>query len=98
MLDQDSKKTFNRSKERAMHHHRPMRLVVFADVLKLETLRQIKVPLHRTQLPQTADGVLDLEIYLGAVESSFAFHALVVNSASVKPRSQRGFCVLPQLV
>ena len=51
MLDEHAKEPLDRAKQRAMNHHRAMRLVVFANVLKLEALRQIEIPLDGPQLP-----------------------------------------------
>ena len=81
-----------------MHHHRPVRLVILADIFQFKSLRQIKIPLHGPQLPQTADGIFDLEIDLGSIESGFTFHALVLNSARLKPGCQCFFSFLPLLV
>ena len=41
----------------AVDHHRPVRLVVRADVLQLEPLRQVVVELHGAELPLAADAV-----------------------------------------
>ena len=51
----------NRSIEperRPVDHHRPVRLVVGADVLEVEPLcRQVVVELHGAELPLAADAV-----------------------------------------
>ena len=75
-----------------------MRLVVFADVLELETLWQIEIELHRRQLPQTADRILHLDVDLRAVERRFVFHPLVLKTLSIKRVDQRAFGVLPLFI
>jgi len=60
-----------------MNHHRTVWFVVFADVLELKTFRQIKVKLHRRQLPRAANRILDANVDLWAVENCLTFDALV---------------------
>ena len=77
--------------KRPVDHDRPVALVVGADVLELEALRQLEVELHRRHLPGPPDGVAGLHRDLGAVEGTAALvhHELeahleaVVRSASV---------------
>src|SRR5712692_10079350 len=95
MLDQHAEESFDRSEQRPMHHHGPMGLVVFADVLQFESFRQIEIPLHRSELPQTPNRIFDLEIDLRTIERRFAFHALVINAARIQTRGQRAFGLRP---
>src|SRR5712692_501061 len=95
MLDQHAEESFDRSEQRPMHHHGPMGLVVFADVLQFESFRQIEIPLHCAELPQAPNRIFDLEIDFRAIERRFAFHALVINAASIQCRSQRTFSLRP---
>src|SRR5437868_1485335 len=80
-----------------MHHDGPVRSAIFGDVLKLEAFGQIKIPLHRAELPEPADGVFDLEINLRAVKSSFALDALVRNAVLVEYFGQRALGLRPVL-
>src|SRR6266849_7329557 len=80
-----------------MDHHWPMRLIVFADKLEIEELRQIEIPLNCTQLPQATDGVFDLEVDFWSVESSLAFDALIIDSSIVQGIRQRAFSFRPVL-
>src|SRR5215210_5189436 len=67
-----------------MYHHRPMRLVVFARILKLETLWKIEVILHCAELPQASNSVLNFDVNLRPVKGTFAFHALVSHAALIE--------------
>src|SRR6185295_2971947 len=87
--------SFDGAKERAMHHHRTMRLVVFRGVLKFKSLRQIKVILHRAELPKTTNSIFDLEIDFGTVESGLAFDTLILNLTGLKSCRQNGFSCNP---
>src|SRR4028118_356740 len=80
-----------------MHHHGAMRLVVFADVLKFEAFRQVEVPLHRAELPESPDGVFDFEVNLRPVESGLAFDALVSDAALVQSIGERALGLRPIL-
>ena len=80
-----------------MNHHGAVRAVVFTGVLKLEALRQVEVPLHGSQLPEPTDSVLDLEVYLRAVERGLALDALVRDAASVERLGQRRLGLRPAL-
>ena len=75
-----------------------MRLIVLADVLKFEALRQIEVELYGRQLPEATDGVLDLDVDLRAVEGRFAFHPLERNPALAESVRQCSFGTRPVFV
>jgi len=46
--------------------------------LHIKEFWQVKVKLDGGALPGSADGVFDLDIYLGAVKSSAAFVQIIV--------------------
>jgi hypothetical protein len=54
-----------------------VRLIVLADVLKLESLWQIEIKLHGGQLPQPADRILNLYVNLWTVKRRFTFNSFV---------------------
>ena len=56
-------------------------VVVLADVLQAEALRQIVVELHGAELPFAADAVAHDEVDLGAVERRLALLGAVVHAA-----------------
>src|SRR5829696_35543 len=95
MLDQHTEESLHRSKQRPVNHDRPVRFVVFADVLELKTLRQIEVELDRRQLPGAANRVLDTNINLRPVERGFAFDTLVRNPAAVQSINQSNLTTFP---
>src|SRR5690606_3148120 len=95
MFDQYSEEPFDRSKKRTMDHIRTMLLVVLARVFQFETLRQIEVQLDRSQLPDTADRILDLDVYLRAVKCGFAFDPFVLDLTFFEGSGQRFLCTDP---
>src|SRR5207244_3695549 len=95
MLDQHAKEALDRTKQRAVNHHRAMRLVVLADEFKFETLGQIEIPLDRAELPQTTDGIFNLKVDLRPVESSLSFHALILDSARIQSIRQGCLSLFP---
>ena len=60
-----------------MDHDRTLARAVGGHVLEGEALRQIEIELDRGALPHPADGILDLEVDLGAVEGTAALIHLV---------------------
>ena len=72
MLDEQPDEPLHRSEGCAVDHDRAMRLVVGPRVGEVEPLGQAVVDLDRSQLPLTADDVLDHEIDLGPVKSGLA--------------------------
>src|SRR5438128_6562375 len=95
MFDQYSEETLDRTKQRAMDHHWPVRFVILADELQLKTVRHIKIPLHSSQLPQPTDCVLDLEVDLRPIEGGLALHPLVNDAARIQRLSQSRFRFYP---
>src|SRR5690606_41633065 len=64
-----------------LDHHRPVPLVVGADVAEVEALGQLEVDLDRRHLPGAADGVAALHGDLRAVEDRKSTR---LNSSHVK--------------
>src|SRR5262249_39918623 len=79
VLDQNSKKTLDRSQQRAMHHQRLMPRPVFAHVLQAKSRRQIEIELHRRQLPRSSNRVNHLNVDFRAIKRPFACHFLIRN-------------------
>ena len=67
-----------------MHHQRLLARAVFSDILQTKSLRQVEIELNRAKLPRTADGVDQLHINLGAVESGLAGDDLVFNISALE--------------
>ena len=81
-----------------MDHEGAVRRVVRADVFEPEPLGQIEVELHRRQLPQATDRILDVDVDLRSVEGRFPLHPPVRNAALVQDGDERAFGVRPFLV
>ena len=89
VLDQDPEETLQRPHQGPVHHHRTVRFAVFADILQLEALRQVKIDLHRGALPGTAQYILDLEIDLRPVEHPLAGIDFIIQLADLQGLPQR---------
>ena len=74
MLDEDADEPLQAPQRRPVDHHRLVAGVVGADVLAVEALgtREVVVELDGAELPLAAEGVVDDEVDLRAVESGFA--------------------------
>mmetsp|Transcript_242 Transcript_242/g.520 ORF Transcript_242/g.520 Transcript_242/m.520 type:complete len:650 (-) Transcript_242:126-2075(-) len=71
-LDQHAEEALERAEDGAVQHDWLVLLAVGARVLEAEALGQVEVRLDRRALPQPADGVLDLDVDLRAVEGAAA--------------------------
>ena len=78
MLDEHTEETFQAAQQGAVHHVWAVRLTVFADVGEIKTFRFVEIELDGGKLPFTPDGILDLEVDLGAIERSTAFIDFVI--------------------
>src|SRR6266446_4164810 len=81
-----------------MHHQRLLARTVFGDVLQTKSLRQVEIELDRPKLPGAADGVDQLHINLGAVESGLAGDNLVFDISALERVFQRAVAQLPLLL
>jgi hypothetical protein len=70
VLGEDGEEAFDGAEQRAVDHHRPVALVVGADVFEPEALRELEVELDGRHLPGAPDGVARLHRHLGAVEGT----------------------------
>ncbi len=70
VLNEHGHEALDRAEQRPVDHDRLVALVVGADVLQPEALRQLEVELHRRHLPGAADGVAGLHRDLRAVEGA----------------------------
>ena len=95
MFDQDSEETFQRPEQCAVNHIRLVALSVLADVVDLETFRQIEVELDRGGLPFASDRILYLEVDLRSVECAAAFVHFIGEAAFFNRVDQRFLRLFP---
>src|ERR1017187_5162155 len=76
VLDQDAEEALDGAVQSAMHHQRLVGLTIFGDVLEAEAAGQGEIEMHGGKLPLAADGVHQLDIDLGPVESGFVGNRL----------------------
>ena len=98
VFDQDADKTLQRAEDGAVQHDRCVAGVVLANVFGTETLRHGKVDLDRSALPGAADGVLDMEFDLRAVERAFARQFVPFEAGCSQPFAQCKFRLVPDFV
>ena len=79
MLDQHTEEAFDGSVQRPMHHDRLLACSVVCDIFKTEASRKIEIELHGGKLPQSSDGIHQLNINFRAVERGFAGDRLIFN-------------------
>ena len=72
MLDQDAEEPLHGSQNGAMHHVGAAASSLVVLVGEVEALRQVEVELDGGALPSPAQGVGDVDVNLGAVESAAA--------------------------
>ena len=98
MLDQDADKALDGSEAHAMQHDRALLLAVSVGVFEVEVQRHLEVELNRAALPRTAQGVVQMEVDLGAVEGAVAFVDHVIHAELVEGGLQAAFGGGPILV
>src|SRR6266496_2701459 len=81
-----------------MDHDRAMWFVILADILELETLREIEIKLHGGQLPRPTDSIFNPNVYLWTIEDGFSFHTLVRNASLVQSSYQRFHRAIPVFI
>ena len=81
-----------------MDHHGSLALAIAGDVLEIETFGQVEVELDGRQLPRPADGVLDVDVDLRAIERAAALVGDVVEPAAIKRSSKTFGGLVPQLI
>ena len=73
VLDEDPEEPLERAEQGPVDHIRAVLLAVLADVGHVEPFGIVEVELDGGALPEPADGVLDLDVDLGAVKDRLAF-------------------------
>ena len=84
VLDEHTGEPFHGPQDGPVDHDRAMSLVVLAHVLDVESLGQCKVALHRGELPQAPDGVVEVEVHLGPVERALTLGDAVFHAARLQ--------------
>ena len=70
MLGNDADEALDGAEDHTVDHHGAVLLTVGPGVLQLEALRQLHIQLDGAALPGAAQGVLEMEVQLGAVEGA----------------------------
>ena len=98
VLDEEPDEPLQRPEDRTVDHHRPVRPVVGPGVLEPEPLRLLVVELDRGALPLPADGVVELDVDLGAVERPAALVEAVGDAAALERALERPLRHVPRRV
>src|SRR5207237_10695062 len=96
--DQNAEDPLYRPVRRAMHHQRLLARTVFGNVFQTKSLRQVEIELNRAKLPWTANGIDQLHVNLGAVESGLAGYDLVFDISALQRVLQRAVAQVPLLL
>ena len=71
VFDKNTVEAFDGTHGRTVKHHRDVLLVVLANILGTEALRQVEVHLDGTALPVTTEGVLQREFEVAAKSACY---------------------------
>jgi len=91
MLDDDGKKSLERSGQSPVDHHRRVVATVVAAILQVETTRQHEIDLHRTQLPFSSDRVANVDVEFRPVKCAAAFVDHVGKAGTLERFADRRF-------
>ena len=98
MLDEDSDETFDGSEHHPVNHDGAVLLAVRAGVFQVKPQRQLEIQLDGTALPGSSQGILQMEVDLGTVESAISLVDDVGKSQVVQGAPQGVGGHLPVLV
>ena len=98
VFDKDAEEAFDGTHGCAVQHNGDVLLVVLTDIFCTEALGQVEVHLDGTALPITAEGVLQGEFKLRAVEGAFARVQDVVEACKLGGFFESGFSLVPKFV
>ena len=84
VLYQNADEALQRSKYRPVHHVWLMVLPVGPLIGKIEAFREVEVELDCSALPNPADGILNLDVYLGAVENAATLVNVVLQVSGIQ--------------
>ena len=87
MLNQNTDETLNRAEAYAVNHNRAFLCAVCCCVFQLKAFGHLHIQLNCTALPCSADGVLQMEVNLRAVECTIAFINHIVKAKSIQSAS-----------
>ena len=98
MLNQNTDETLNRAEAYAVNHNRAFLCAVCCCVFQLKAFGHLHIQLNCTALPCSADGVLQMEVNLRAVECTIAFIDGIFNAVFIQCVLQTCCCNFPSLV
>ena len=96
VFDEHAEESLQGTQKRAVNHVGAMLLAIRTDVGHVEALWHVEVELDGRALPQTAQGIFDVDVNLGAVEDRFTFHPRVREPLPLQGLDQRPFRHLPR--
>ena len=73
MFDKGPHKAFHASEYNPVYHHRPVVLAILSHICKVKAFRKREIALYGGALPQAAQGILKLYIYLRSIEGAIRF-------------------------
>ncbi len=98
VFDEDAEEAFDGTDGCAVQHNGDVLLVVLTHIFSTETLGQVEVHLDGTALPITAEGILQGEFKLRAIEGAFARVQDVVEAGELRRFGEGGFSLVPDFV
>jgi len=95
MLNQYSNESFKRAKQCPMNHNNPMLCIIRPDIICIKPFRQLEIKLNCCKLPASSQGILDMEVDFGPVESAFPCLDFIFYALAPKRFLKRFLCCVP---
>src|SRR3989338_4474647 len=95
MLNQYSNESFKRAKQCPMNHNNPMLCIIRPDIICIKPFRQLEIKLNCCKLPASSQGILDMEVDFGHVESAFPCLDFIFYALAPKRFLKRFLCCAP---
>src|SRR5690554_1901202 len=98
VLNQDTNKSLQRAQDGTVQQYRVFLAVVFGDVFRPQTHRQVEIQLQRTALPDPTEAIFQRKFDLRPIEGALARLQFVLKLQRIQGRSHREFGLVPLFI
>src|SRR5262249_52769888 len=98
VLEVHAEEALERAEDGAVEHHRLVLLPILPDEAQAEARRQVRVVLHRADLPGALERVLHVKLDLGAVEGALARRVVELEPGALEAGGEPSLGAVPHRV
>src|SRR3989338_8813282 len=98
VLDQDAKKSFYRTHDRAVDHDWPFFRAISISIQKTKPFRHVEINLNCGKLPLAANRILDHKVKFGSIKCGLTNPGLICQFFTVQELSERALGSSPNFL